>query len=1249
MDDKAIVASITAALGVKARSAVYNNQGNLIKLGLYGLQITELPPEIGQLTSLKNLSISQNQLTSLPPEIGHLTNLQTLSVHDNQLTSLPPEIGHLTNLNRLDLYHNQLSHLPPELGQLVNLHRLDLSTNHLSLIPSEIGQLSNLVRLYLYNNQLSQLPTAIGQLSRLRRIDLYNNCLTQLPAEFWQLTHLQVLFLHNNQLSQIPPAIGQLVHLEVLYLSSNLFSQIPPAIGQLAHLQTLFLRQNQLSRIPSELGQLAGLTHLDISTNQLSRIPAEIGQLSQLQKLCLRNNKISQIAPEIGRLANLSELDLRNNQLSQIPAEIGQLANLQALFLQNNQLSQIPAEIGQLSKLRILFLCFNQLTSLPGQIGQLATLQTITLDNNLLTHIPAELGQLANLQTLPLQNNQLTNIPAEIGQLAKLVRLDLGANQLSQLPSELGQLSNLKRLDLSHNQLSQLPYDLGQLFNLIQFDLHENPGLRTPPPEIVIQGKQETLSFLRDLQRSSVIRYEAKLLLVGQGGTGKSSLLRTLHGLELDQQLSTTHGIQIDSLTLQHPTLPAQSLTLNTWDFGGQDIYHATHQFFLTRRSLYLVVWNARTGAIDGKLDYWLETIRILAPDAPVILVATHIDEYQPDLNVQQYRDTYPQIVSVLSISNKTRAGIEMLKSTLATHAAALPLTGQPWPTSWVEVEEALLASPEHHISNQEYMALCTSKGVQAQMAQGTLGSYLHDLGKILYFRDDLILSSMVVLKPNWVTKAISLVLEDTATKAHNGILAHEELARIWAVDDEGHPYSPSLYPLFLRLMERFDLSYQIVSAISEDYPTHSLIPQLLPYDEPLIAKQTSFLDVSQSNQMHVEMIYHFDFVPSGIMSWFIVRTHRYTQNIHWRDGALLTYEGHHARIELIPMKRELRIVVWGVQPYTFFVILKETLDLILKRFKGLQVRREVPCICQRQTHAATPCREMYRYEEDLVRRYQHNRQTIECPTSFEAISVLELLYGIHIDTAPQVLATVTEYQEILRRLSILQQKDDLLLQRISQLSEWNIRNFTRLWNLEMSRMESECPNTFFLIPDQNTPFNPKQWISNSYRLFLVCQHPSGPHIVDEQEGYELKVAKGWWINVAPWLKYIIIFLKFGVPFGDALGPIIDNLNFKGVEDQIKLLEHITENLPEIVVDSDQLSDSDKGQYTEEQLVGPALRGLHSFLDTVDKEHHWGGLQRVVTPDGNILWLCAKHARTYEVQPLQLKNIAKKSVEAEAH
>lgn len=210
--------------------------------------------------------------------------------------------------------------------------------------------------------------------------------------------------------------------------------------------------------------------------------------------------------------------------------------------------------------------------------------------------------------------------------------LRFAGNRLRRLPSEIGQLSQLEVLDLRQNRLRQLPPEIGNLSSLRELRVDDNPNLLTPPPEIIERGTQDILAFLRELQQNSVIRYEAKLLVVGEGGTGKSSLLRALQREQFEPHLSTTHGIEDGQINLSLPRSHT-SVTLNTWDFGGQHIYHATHQFFLTRRSLYLVVWNARLGVEQGRLHYWLETIKALAPGAPVILVATHIDERTPDIN----------------------------------------------------------------------------------------------------------------------------------------------------------------------------------------------------------------------------------------------------------------------------------------------------------------------------------------------------------------------------------------------------------------------------------------------------------------------------------------------------------------------------------------------------------------------------------------------------------------------------------------
>jgi len=161
-------------------------------------------------------------------------------------------------------------------------------------------------------------------------------------------------------------------------------------------------------------------------------------------------------------------------------------------------------------------------------------------------------------------------------------------------------------------------------------------------------------------------------------------------------------------------------------------------------------------------------------------------------------------------------------------------------------------------------------------------------------------------------------------------------------------------------------------------------------------------------------MIYQFDFVPAGIMSRFIVRTHRYTQSLHWREGVFLGYQDHQARVELNPMQRELQLVVWGIQPHNFFTILTNTVDIILSRFHGLTVKREIPCICHWSQNRSKPCSHFYNYEE-LVRRIEAKRYKVECAQTFIDISVPALLYGIHMSTNDQVMADIQQGQKTLK------------------------------------------------------------------------------------------------------------------------------------------------------------------------------------------------------------------------------------------
>ena len=155
-----------------------DENGFVIELEINNRKLSTIPPEIGQLFSLKRLFISNMQIESLPKEIGQLRNLKMLRAQVD-LNDVPKEIGQLNNLETLNLNVNFLSNLPAEIGQLSSLKTLFVSGNKLSSLPIEIGQLSNLESLSLRGNQLTSLPTEIKQLVNLTGLDVSNNNLSE--------------------------------------------------------------------------------------------------------------------------------------------------------------------------------------------------------------------------------------------------------------------------------------------------------------------------------------------------------------------------------------------------------------------------------------------------------------------------------------------------------------------------------------------------------------------------------------------------------------------------------------------------------------------------------------------------------------------------------------------------------------------------------------------------------------------------------------------------------------------------------------------------------------------------------------------------------------------------------------------------------------------------------------------------------------------------------------------------------------
>ena len=152
---------------------------------------------------------------------------------------------------------------------------------------------------------------------------------------------------------------------------------------------------------------------------------------------------------------------------------------------------------------------------------------------------------------------------------------------------------------------------------------------------------------------------EGKLILVGFGAVGKTTLVnRLVLNRPFDRHERKIDGIQISDWSISI-TATTEPVRLHVWDFGGQEIMHATHQFFLTERALYLLVLAGREGREDADAEYWLNMISAFGKDSPVIVALNKIKEHPFNVNRRLLRDKYRNVCGFIDLT---------AKMTLASH-----------------------------------------------------------------------------------------------------------------------------------------------------------------------------------------------------------------------------------------------------------------------------------------------------------------------------------------------------------------------------------------------------------------------------------------------------------------------------------------------------------------------------------------------------------------------------------------------------
>ncbi|KAI5703280.1 hypothetical protein M8J75_009878 [Diaphorina citri] len=872
------------------------------------------------LTAITRLDLSHNCLPWAPPALFQLPSLRVLNLAQNKIERLPsPQGGDFEQASPLHSVAGKRGRSEAKGYWLPVLEELYLQFNRLETIPEDIFHLPCLITLDLSNNKLQALSSQMWRSPKLKELNVAFNLLKELPtihnAEDAMSDAGSVCSLESSRSAESNPDPStpspydcdtrfneNRQNMKLLPLSHhNVWSHAGVDVTEhLPHsgggvdgtdpggdtpccpLLSLNLAHNQFTSIPPVLPCLAvNLTKLNMAYNSLRSMSHITSYPNSLKQLDLSHNKIS-CWPSLPQIDSTDPMELAA-VTCYCPDNATAKSHLGPLLrgrqsLRTSVLSSVCIHRRhlRLDSLRTLILADNNITRI----------QLSTDDDG---EGPSAAGSFDELEgDVCLMRTRLM--------FPNLSMLDLSNNQLKDIPVSIHELSNLSVLNVSNNRdITELPYQMGLLSRLWNLNT-KGCCLQEPLRSMIESNKYKTmdiLGYLKSVLEDAKPYARMKLMIVGIQGIGKTSLLEQLRqeGVRSYKKKPVEHwakrmgnknintknsrgtnmstvGVDIGDWVYEKRGRgsPHGPVTFRTWDFGGQREYYATHQYFLSKRSLYLVVWKIPDGqpAIDEILQ-WLVNIQARAPNSPCLIVGTHYDLVQEKFpasrseDLQQLiRDRFinivdaekcglPRVLDTIEISCKTRHNIKLLCNLIYDTVFSLRPPGskellleQKVPASYLALEDVVgfLAADRKAngldpvLSGDQYRTLVSTEMSNrcqrtfrdaAELHQATL--FLHDNGVLLHY-DDVTLRDLYFLDPQWLCDMLAHVvtIREINPFARAGLMQLSDLSlvfkntKIGSLDTKGY---------IVNLLNKFEV------ALTWDSRT-LLIPSLLPTEPDL-------------------------------------------------------------------------------------------------------------------------------------------------------------------------------------------------------------------------------------------------------------------------------------------------------------------------------------------------------------------------------------------------------------------------------
>ena len=402
------------------------------------------------------------------------------------------------------------------------------------------------------------------------------------------------------------------------------------------------------------------------------------------------------------------------------------------------------------------------------------------------------------------------------------------------------------------------------------------------------------------------------MIIVGNGRVGKTSMFKQLNGDKFNPEEKFTHGVQLGILDEKKLPLPTDgktnTLNLVSWDFGGQEIFYATHQFFLSQEALYVLAWTDRKhveaylqreseelpmgSARWREREEWLDNIRNIAPKSPILMVQTHADRKKIPINEADYAQE-PYKATCLAFDAAIPLGLEELKKHIVQKLEnELELYGQNVANQYLDVVEEVvnLAKTVDYIDMATFQGICERKGLTGDAYEQVRG-YLHRTGAVVYLGSEACprLKDIIYINPNWLTQQVYLLINNKL-EARKGEIDSDYLDEVFPKDPKektARTYTEEEIARFLELVTQFELIFQ-----DPEDPDLYYAPQYLPENPDRTTQRMIKLNKGLDR---LAFVFRFPkYVPENVMINFVSRygPNSHANTVPWKHGICFEFEG---------------------------------------------------------------------------------------------------------------------------------------------------------------------------------------------------------------------------------------------------------------------------------------------------------------------------------------------------------------------